>query len=101
MGGKLADGLFGLGLRAQIGDGYVRTAFGQREGDGAADAFGRSCDEHGLSGQQLVPCRYWFGAFCAGGVVVEDAACLQASRPAAVWWGIGFLHTRFAGGGLA
>ena len=49
VGGERADGLFRLGLRAEVGDGDVRSAFGQGEGDGTADTLGRSGDEHGLS----------------------------------------------------
>ena len=35
------DGLLGFRLRAEVGDGDVGAAFGERERDGAADALGR------------------------------------------------------------
>ena len=49
MGCQGVHRLFRFRLRGEVGDGHVRSAFGQRQGNGAADTFGRSGDEHGLS----------------------------------------------------
>ena len=49
MSRERVDGVFGFGLRAEVGDGDVGSVFCQGEGDGTADAFSPSGDEGGLS----------------------------------------------------
>src|ERR1700753_1500778 len=51
---EFTDGLLRRWLGSQIGDGYIRSALGKCQGDGAADTLGRSGDEHGFSLEQLV-----------------------------------------------
>jgi hypothetical protein len=62
-GGEGADGLFGFGLGAEVGDRNVCAAFGQGERDGSADALGGSGYERGLAGQQLVPIHLYLSTW--------------------------------------
>ena len=70
------DGLFGFGLRVEVGDGDVGAVLGQGEGDGAADAFCRSGDERGLPGERLLHGRVTVAAdWIVLGVLVALPGC--------------------------
>ncbi len=105
MAGEVADGLLGLGLRAEVGDGDVGAVLGESERDGAADALGAAGDERGsCPGAVLSIGLATAGLPVDGAVVFEGGFGVGLGGVAGCFWVSGLirlLHAGVAAGGLA
>ncbi len=77
---EVAHGLFRLRLRGKISDGDVCAGFGQGEGDGAANALGRSGDERGLCPVSSLSMTWVLGDYCFGVASGAVSAALAQVR---------------------